>query len=71
MIYVNLVYVTKSENSSKSNKRPTEETIKRLEERNIKLLALMKIHFPENKHTYELDLSIKLGLLRKKWIGSG
>ena len=66
-----LVYVTKSENSSKSNKGPTEDTIKKLEKRNIKLLALMKTHFPESKHTYELDFAIRLGLVRKKWIGSG
>ena len=65
----NLVFVDKSVNSSKSNSIPTEDTIHKLENRNERLLELMKSHFPINKHTRELDLSIKLGLVRKRWIG--
>lgn len=65
----NLVYVDKSVNSSKSNSIPIEETIQKLETRNKHLLELMKTQFPKNKRTRELDLSIKLGLVRKRWIG--
>ena len=65
----NLIFVDKSINSSKSNSIPTEDTIHKLENRNELLLELMKSHFPMNKHTRDLDLSIKLGLVRKRWIG--
>ena len=64
------VYVDKDENSSKNNKIPNENTVKKLEKRNENLFKLMKDKFPKDKPTYELGLSIKLKLVRKYWIKS-
>ena len=61
----NLVYVDKSFNSSKGNIIPKEETIEKLENRNIHLLKSMEIEFPNTKVTDELNLSIETGLIRK------
>ena len=66
----NLVYVDKNENSSKNNKIPNENTIKKLEKRNENLFKLMTEKFPNDKPTYELGLSIKLKLVNKYWIKS-
>ena len=61
----NLVYVDKFFNSSKGNIIPKEETIEKLENRNIHLLKSMEIEFPNTKVTDELNLSIETGLIRK------
>ena len=65
----NLVYVDKSFNSSKGNIIPKEETIEKLENRNIHLLKSMEIKFPNTKVTDELKLSIETDLIRKSWVG--
>lgn len=65
----NLVYVDKSFNSSKGNIIPKEETIEKLENRNIHLLKSMEIEFPNTKVTDELKLSIETDLIRKSWVG--
>ncbi|MDA9159793.1 hypothetical protein N9O21_04555 [Rhodobacteraceae bacterium] len=65
----NLVYVDKSFNSSKGNIIPKEETIEKLEKRNIHLLKSMEIEFPNTKVTDELKLSIETDLIRKSWVG--
>ena len=65
----NLVYVDKSYNSSKDNKIPSEETIKKLEERNYRLLDKVKQKKMSDKNTDELQLSIDNGLVKKFWIG--
>lgn len=65
----NLVYVDKSYNSSKDNKIPSEETIKKLEERNYRLLDKVKQKKISDKNTDELQLSIDNGLVKKFWIG--
>ena len=52
-----------------SNQIPTEKTIKKLEARNKELLKYMKIEYPNTKLTNDLELSIKLGLVRKSWVG--
>lgn len=65
----NLVYVDKSFNSSKGNIIPKEETIEKLENRNIHLLKSMEIEFPNTKVTDELNLSIETDLIRKSWVG--
>ena len=65
----NLVYVDKSFNSSKGNIIPKEETIEKLENRNIRLLKSMEIKFPNTKVTDELKLSIETDLIRKSWVG--
>jgi len=65
----NLVYVDKFFNSSKGNIIPKEETIEKLENRNIHLLKSMEIEFPNTKVTDELNLSIETDLIRKSWVG--
>ena len=65
----NLVYVDKSFNFSKGNIIPKEETIEKLENRNIHLLKSMEIEFPNTKVTDELNLSIETDLIRKSWVG--
>lgn len=64
----NLVLVKKSANSSKSNNVPDEGLIKKLEERNIKLLKLLESHRLD-KHTEELKLAIDNDYVRKFWVG--
>ena len=64
----NLVLVKKSANSSKSNNIPGEELIKKLEQRNYKLLELIKGHKPD-KHTEELKLAIDKDYVRTFWMG--
>ena len=65
----NLVYVDKSFNSSKGNIIPKEETIEKLENRNIHLLKSMENEFPNTKVTDELNLSVETDLIRKSWVG--
>ena len=65
----NLVYVDRGYNSSKSNQIPNEEVIKRLEERNIRLLSLLTGNGFKDKQTEELALCVERDLLRKFWVG--
>tara|TARA_B110000240_G_C13472455_1_gene441598 strand:+ start:685 stop:1602 length:918 start_codon:yes stop_codon:yes gene_type:complete len=64
----NLVLVKKGANSSKSNNIPGEGLIKKLEQRNHKLLKLLKDHKPD-KHIEELKLAIDNDYVRKFWTG--
>ena len=65
----NLVYVKKSENSSKSNIIPDENIIGKLEDRNNRLLKIMEINEIESKHFDDLQLSIETNLVRRSWVG--
>ena len=65
----NLVLVKKGINSSKSNKTPTEELVTKLEQRNIRLLEMLRDH-KEDTNVKELELAIKNDYVRKFWIGS-
>ena len=65
----NLVYVKKNLNSSKSNKIPTEEIIKKLEQRNKNLLEMMKKNKVDDKRFKELELSINKDYVREFWYG--
>ncbi|MBL12321.1 MAG: HNH endonuclease [Rhodospirillaceae bacterium] len=65
----NLVYVDKSYNSSKGNRVPSENTIKRLEERNKRLLSLIHSGPKKNKQKEELSLAIDKDYVRKSWVG--
>ena len=69
MIYGILVYVDKSHNSSKGNRIPSEETIKRLEDRNKNLLSEIELSGLEDKQVEELKLSIEGDYVRKSWVG--
>lgn len=62
----NLVYVHKSCNSSKSNKIPTEDEIKSLEERNATLVSLVK---QTSKDFEVLNSAIKGDYVKKFWVG--
>jgi dsRNA-specific ribonuclease len=64
----NLVFTHKSCNSSKNNIIPSEETIKRLEDRNIRLMNILRTKGLDNKITFELENAIKGNLVRKFWI---
>lgn len=65
----NLVYVEKSENSSKSNRIPNENMIKKLEARNQKLAKLLDKEGMRGKHVEELKLAIEQDYVRKFWVG--
>ena len=65
----NLVYVKKSLNSSKSNKIPNENMIKKLESRNLTLLDKMKKNGVSDKRFVELETSIKKNYIREFWYG--
>ena len=64
----NLVYVKRSENSIKSNRIPSESMIEKLENRNKRLLILLK-HNKKDKHSEELKFAIEKDLVRNFWIG--
>ena len=65
----NLVYVKKSENSSKSNKIPSEKTILNLEKRNKILYQKMgKIGLIDKKFV-ELKQSIDKDYVKEFWYG--
>ncbi|WP_245326472.1 HNH endonuclease domain-containing protein [Methanococcus voltae] len=67
----NLVYCNRCINSSKSNKTPTEDTIEKLEDRNILLLKKLENSvYSTSKVTKELNLAIKKDYVRKFWIAS-
>ena len=65
----NLVYVDRSYNSSKGNQIPSDETINKLESRNITLLAKLKSQGMFDKQVDELQLSVSEGLVKKFWVG--
>ena len=66
----NLVFCHRSENSSKSNSIPTEEIIRKLEDRNKNLLEyLEKINIKDKKYQ-ELKNAINHDYVRKFWIAS-
>ena len=60
----NLVLTSKSINSKKSNVVPSEEIIKKLESRNIKLLKVVK----EEKYKKELQIAIDKDYVRKFYL---
>ena len=64
----NLVFVSKSQNSSKGNRIPSEEMIEKLERRNKKLLSLLRKNNIRNNHTEELEFSIEKDLVKSNWI---
>ena len=65
----NLVYVDRTENSSKSNRIPNEATIERLESRNTTLLKMLKLQKNRNKHVAELEIAVERDYLKRFWIG--
>ena len=65
----NLVYVKKSENSSKSNKIPSEKTILKLEKRNKRLLEKMNNTGLKDKRFIELKQSIEKDYVKEFWYG--
>ena len=58
-----------TENSSKNNRLPNDKMIMKLENRNKILLELLKSNNLDNKHTGELDISIKNNYVRHHWTG--
>lgn len=64
----NLVYAHQSCNSSKSNIIPSEDTIKRLEDRNMKLLEVLSMSEIKDKHLSELKMAIDNNFVKKFWI---
>lgn len=60
----NLVLTSKSINSKKSNAVPSEQIIKKLESRNIKLLKVVK----EEKYKKELQIAIDNDYVRKFYL---
>ena len=65
----NLVYCHQGENSSKSNCRPSEDIISRLEVRNQSLLAQFeKSSLRRDKNYDELKLAIERDYVRKFWM---
>jgi len=62
-------YVDRSYNSSKGNQIPGEETISKLEKRNVNLLEKVKSKGMFDKNIDELQLSITEGLVKKFWVG--
>ena len=59
----------KSENSSKSNKIPSENSILKLEKRNKNLYNKMKEIGINNKYFKELELSINKDYVKEFWYG--
>ena len=65
----NLVYVHKSCNSRKSNIIPLKEDVKKLEDRNEKLLKKLRDKGMKGKILDELDFAIKKDYVYKFWMG--
>lgn len=65
----NLVYTHKGCNSSKSNRIVKESVIRKLEERNKRLLNTLESNGIKDKHYKELQLSIEKDFVYKFWIG--
>lgn len=66
----NLVYAHASCNSTKSNAIPTEDTIHKLEVRNVRLLRLLQSQGINDKQVAELELAVERDLVKKFWIAS-
>lgn len=66
----NLVYCTKTKNSSKSNSVIGEDGIKKLEERNRRLLECFEIEGIDGKIIDEFRLAIEKNYVRQFWIGA-
>jgi len=64
----NLVYVNKSENSSKNNRLPDETSITKLEKRNKRLLKLVRERNVKSNDIEDLKLSISKDYVRSYWI---
>lgn len=64
----NLVFTHKNCNSRKSNIIPNEEMVNRLEERNKRLLDILKENEIDNKFTFELENAIENNLVKKFWV---
>jgi len=64
----NLVFTHRSCNSSKSNSIPNEETIKQLEDRNLRLLSILNDKRIDDKIAYDLENAIEGNFVRKFWI---
>lgn len=60
----NLVITSKSNNSKKSNKTPTDEQINKLKERNKKLLSFLK----EDTYISEIKLAMEETLIERYYI---
>ena len=65
----NLVYVKSEENSSVSNRLPSENLIKKLILRNKKLLKLLIKKNITNKHVDELKIALERDYVVKYWVG--
>ena len=65
----NLVYVKPEENSSKSNRLPTEDLINKLNLRNKRLLKILINKEIKSKHLEELKISIERDYVKKYWTG--
>ena len=65
----NLVYVKPEENSSISNRLPSENLIKKLILRNKKLLKLLIKKNITNKHVEELKIALERDYVVKYWVG--
>lgn len=63
------MYVHRACNSSKSNIIPLEEDIKKLKNRNKRLLQKLKEKDIHSKILNELDLAIQKDCVNKFWIG--
>lgn len=64
----NLVYTHSSCNSSKSNVIPSESTIDKLEQRNVRLLELLQSQGIKDKEVAEVELAIEKDFVKKFWI---
>jgi 5-methylcytosine-specific restriction endonuclease McrA len=64
----NLVFAHQSCNSSKSNVIPSEDTIQRLEDRNMRLHKLFIEREAKDKHVSELEMAIESNNVKKFWI---
>lgn len=65
----NLVYVDKSCNSSKSNHIPEEFEIRKLENRNKRLLQILLKNGFHDKTVHDLQMAIEKNYVEKFWIG--
>lgn len=65
----NLVYVHKNCNSSKNNVIPSEQDIRKLENRNTILSKLLVKSEKKGKNVDELNLAIEKDYIKKFWIG--
>ena len=64
----NLVFVSKSKNSSKGSKPPDKEMIEKLEQRNKRLEDIMKTNGEKNKHYEDLKFANDTNLVKSSWL---